>query len=155
MEGVAQPIGQVLLLLFPFSCLQWCQSASDCPSVRDGCMGIRSSSGSFESNTLFSMTAFHRIRVGLQDSSVSESTHHWGSDGRFWEGTAGYCFSQEDCFVFPDGACSHIHDWLVPLRARLVLLVTFRRIREVGDIGFSKPMQNDHSCFCSFIILIL
>jgi hypothetical protein len=23
------------------------------------------------------MTAFHRIRVGLQDSSVSEPTHHW------------------------------------------------------------------------------
>ena len=41
-------------------------------------MGIGSSSGSFESNTLFSMTAFHCIRVGLQDSSVSESTHHWG-----------------------------------------------------------------------------
>jgi hypothetical protein len=98
-------------------------------------MGIGSSSGSFESNTLFLMTAFHCIRVGLQDSSVSESTHHWGSDGRFWEGTAEYCSSQEDCFVFPDGACSHIlvHDWLVPLWARLVLLVTFRRIREVGD----------------------
>jgi hypothetical protein len=46
-------------------------------------MGIGSSSGSFESHTLFSMTAFHCIRVGLQDSSVSESTHHWGSDGRF------------------------------------------------------------------------
>ena len=26
-----------------------------------------------------------------------------------------------------------VHDWLVPLRARLVLLVTFRRIREVGE----------------------
>ena len=37
-------------------------------------MGIGSSSGSFKSNTLFSMTAFHCIRVGLQDSSVSEST---------------------------------------------------------------------------------
>ncbi len=44
-------------------------------------MGIGSSSGSLESNTLFSMTAFHCIRVGLQDSSVSESTHHWGQFG--------------------------------------------------------------------------
>jgi hypothetical protein len=44
-----------------------------------------------------------------------------------------YCSSQEEYFSFPDGACSHIHDWLVPLWARLVLLVPFRRIREVVD----------------------
>ena len=58
-----------------------------------------------------------------------------GSDGRFLEGTAEYCSSQEDFFVFPDGACSHtlVHDWLVPLWVRLVVLVTFRRIRELGE----------------------
>jgi hypothetical protein len=68
-----------VLLFFLFSCLQRSHRSSDCLG------GAWSNGGSFESNTLFSITAFHSNRFGwLCLSALSISS---GVLERFWDGT--------------------------------------------------------------------